>query len=363
MFKLQLEIENLQLQTTCSSYMKDIHELKKSLKNADQNITDLTGKLAMKEHNDQVIDELKTKAKQFEEFMRNQSPSKSALLTTVVNGQTKCYRDKCVSTEDLFATEVAQCDSSNSSNQDRPHEKWIREGFARATVTKLSAIEVEYKAQLQECEQKISELTAEVTTLQARLKERETDISNLKKCILKERYEIKYILEQKEAEIAEDLTKHQNQLAAIREELSEARKRTKTLLNEQNQCQKEFQAERDSMNKLMHQRKMELNALVEREESLTEQIKRMECDHKAALQSLNEKYSTARKTVSNYKMYMDDKEKHIERESERLRSTYQMAMEKMKENMKTSIKEAEKQANKRIAELQAKLNVVSLNKK
>lgn len=360
---MQLEIENLQLQTACSGYLKDIHDLKISLKKADQNLSDLTGKLAMKEQNDQVIDELMKKAKQFEEFMRNQSPTKSALLTTVVNGQANRFRDQCVSTEDLFVAEVPQCDSSNSSSQDRSHEKRIREGFARATVTSLSEIEVSFKTKLLECEQKVSELTGEVSTLQALLKEREIDISNLKKCILKERYEIKFILEQKDAELAAHLNKHQNQLAATCEELNDARKRIKTLLDEQNQCRKEFQAERESMNKLMHQRKMELNALIEREEILTEQIKRMESEHKATLQNLNEKYSTARKTVSNYKMYMDDKEKHIERESERLRSTYQMAMEKMKDNMKTSIREAEKQANKRIAELQAKLDAALQNKR
>lgn len=362
-FILQMDIENLQLQTSCSGYLKDIHELKKSLKKNEQTIADLTSKLALKDEHDKMIDELKGKAKQFEEFMRNQSPTKSALLDTIINGQNVDVQDKCVSTDDLMSIESPRPESRISNNGlDRSAEKKIREEMARAMALKAKSIENEFKEQLIQYKQQNEELGMELENLQMAIKDRETDISNLKKCILKERFEVKHILEQKDNEYFDALSKQENKLTYTRNELDTAQKRIKGLLDEQNQFCQQFQAERESMHKLMNEWKVELAAFAEREEVLTEKIRKLEIDHKATVQNLNEKYIAAKKTAANYKQYSEDKEKHIERESERIQSAYEFALENMKEKMKISLKDEEKRCNKRIAEMQAQLDAIRNNR-
>lgn len=358
---LQIDIENLQLQTTCSGHLKDIHELKKSLKKGEQIIADLSGKLALKEGHDQLLDELKSKAKQFEEFMRNQSPTKSNLLDVVVNGQTGRVRDQCVSTEDLL--ESPRAGNASSLGLDRSAEKRIREDMARAMALKVKGIENEFKGRMNELEKHVDELSSELASLQATLKDRDTDISNLKKCILKERFEVKHILEQKETEHIEKLKKNKSLLLATRNDLDVANKQINTLLNELDQCRKTFHGERESMNKRLNEWKTELTAFAEREDRLTEQMRQMENSHKATVKSLNEKYNAAKKTALNYKSYSEDKEKHVERESERIRLAYETAVENMKEKMKNSIMDAEKHASKRIADMQTQLDALKQKQK
>ncbi|XP_031635951.1 putative leucine-rich repeat-containing protein DDB_G0290503 [Contarinia nasturtii] len=348
------EMENLQLQTTCSGYTKDINELKKSLKKADQTVADLTSKLALKLEHDQLLDELKNKASQFEEFMRNQSPTKSILTDVVaISSQTSRVRDQCVSTEDLLESPRS---GSRSSPQglDRSAEKKIRQEMSRAMAIEVKSLENEFKEQILNHKQQINDM-------QATLKERETDISNLKTCILKERHGIRQILDQKDQEQAEAMKKHQAILLATRNELDAANKRIETLMNELEQSTNQFQAERDSVSKLMAQWKAELAAFAEREENLNEQMQIMESSHAATVQSLNEKYVAAKKTAANYKRYSDDKEKHIERESERIKQAYEKAVEKVKESTKVAIKEHEKEAKRRIAELQGELDTLRRN--
>lgn len=320
-----MQIENLQIQTASSGHLKDIHELKKTIAKNEQTIKDLTRKLAMKEEHDRMLIELKGKANQFEEFMRNQSPTNCAMLDKIALNR----NDKCVSTEDLFIMDSPRRPDSSSSNTglDRSAERKIREELARSNAFKLKSIEDEYKNQL---------------------KDRDTDISNLKTCILKERLEMKHILEQNDIKT---------------NELEVAAKRIQVLLNDLEQCRQEFQAERESTMKIMNEYKIELAKFAEREEQLMLQNQQMEMDHKVTVQSLNEKLMMAKKTAANYKQYSNDKEKHIERESERIRLAYEEAIENMKENMRMNMKEQEKQANKRIAKMQAELNALSVTRK
>lgn len=321
----QLEIENLQIQTASSGHLKDIHELKKAIFKNEQTIKDLTGKLALKEDHDRMLNELKGKAHQFEEFMRNQSPTNCALFDKIAQNRI----DKCVSTEDLFTMDSPRRPDSANSNTalDRSAERKIREELARSNAFKLKSIEDEFKKQI---------------------KDRDTDISNLKTCILRERMEMKHMFEQNEIKSNEH---------------DVATKRVQILLNDLEQCRQEFQAERESTLKIMNEYKIELAKFAEREERLMEQNQQMEIDHKVAVQSLNEKLSMAKKTAANYKLYSAEKEKHIERESERIKAAYEEAIENMKENMKVNMKEQEKQANKRIAKLQAELYSLSTTRR
>lgn len=361
---LQLEIENLQLQTSCSGYLRDIHDLKKTIKKSEQAMADLSGKMILMEEHEQLIDNLKSKAKQFEEFMRNQSPEKSFLVDLVNSRRTNRVRDQCVSTEDLFAVETPRANSSCSvTGLDRSAERRIRDEMARAMAGKVKAIENEFKSQLLPYEKEIANLSTEICTLQSTLKAREIDVLNLKKCILKERFEVENFMKQIDVDHTEAMKMQHSVLVATKNELETSKQRIDALLNELTQCRKEFQAERESGNKLMGEWKKELTTLAEREEMLTKQIQLMEADHKAVAQGLNEKYISAKKTAMNYKKYSEEKEAHIVRESERIKKAYDAAVEKMKNEMKTIVKNNEKQTNKRIAEMQAQLDALLLKQK
>lgn len=352
----KFDLENLQIQTTCSDYLKEMHELKKSLKLAEQRIEDLKAKLSMKAEHDQLIDDLKSKAKQFEEFMRNQSPTKCNALDVVLNNRTNRVRDQCVSTEDLLGIDEPRSNSSNSTiGSDRAMDKKIREEMARAMAVKVKAVENQFKQQLSNYEKHIDNLTAELNEMQQSLSDRDNDVINLKKCVLTERAEIKVILSQKDAEFDEQMRRQHMMLMATRGELDKANKRVEFLTKDLNDHAQQFDEERASWTKLLNEYKNQLDASAEQEKLLSAQIESLEATHKAAIQSLNDKYHVARKVSANYKKYSEDKEQHIERESERIKLAYKAACTKMEENMTAALREQEKKSSQRIAELQAEL--------
>lgn len=359
----QFDLENLQLQTTCSDYLKDMHELKKSLKMAEQRIVDLKAKLSMKEEHDQLIDDLKSKAKQFEEFMRNQSPTKCDALDMVLNGRSSRVRDQCVSTEDLLDMDMPRSNSSTSTiNSDRAMDKKIREEMARAMAVKVKAVENEFKQQLCNYEKHIDNLTAELNEMQQKLSDRDNDVINLKKCVLSERAEIRMILEQKDGEFEEQLRAQHSVLMATRRDLDKANARIDFLNKDLNDHAKQFEEERASWTKLLNEYKNQMDAASAQEQSLYAQISDLETTHKAAIQSLTGKYQAAKKVAANYKKYSEDKESHIQRESERIKMAYKMACDKMEENMTNALRDQERKSNQRIADLQTELDAIKRNR-
>lgn len=350
---MQLEIEALQAQTSCSNHLKDIHDLKKSLKQANNSIAELQAQMKMKREHDQMIIDLKKKAEQFEEFMRNQSPTRTDALNAISE---RNARDQCVSTDDdLLTYELPRSGSVASVNSnDRSVERRMREEMARAMAVQIKAVENHYKENKREQEEYIRRLSLELSEMTKTLNARDQDITALKQCILSERAAIKEILAEKDADAESKLNKQHNAMIAMHADLEAAHKRIEYLTRELEDSSQQYNAERQSANKLMNEWKSELGALIERETILTQQIRQMENEHKAAVQTLNEKYAAAKKTAANYKKYSDDKEEHIKRESERIKLAYEKAVKQVKENMEKAIKENERKTNKRIAELQAK---------
>lgn len=334
------------------------------LKAADQRNVDLKEKLAMKEEHDQLIDDLKSKAKQFEEFMRNQSPTKNAALDAVLNNnRVNRVRDQCVSTEDLLEDNEPRSNTSTSTiNSDRAMDKKIREEMARAMAVKVKAVENQFKQQLTNYEKLLDNLTAELNEMQQKLSDRDNAVTNLKKCILSERAEMKNILEQKEDEFDEQLRRQHMDLVAIQNELQKANRRVELLTRDLNEHSQQFEEERTSWTKLLNEYKNQMNSSAEQEKSLYQQIANLETAHKTTIQSLTEKYHATKKMAANYKKYSEDKEKHIERESDRIKMAFQSACTKMKEEMASTVQKQEKKANQRIADLQAELAAVK-NKK
>lgn len=307
----------------------------------------------MKREHDQMIIDLRKKAEQFEEFMRNQSPTRHEALNIVSD---RNARDQCVSTDDDVLTyELPRTGSVASVNSnDRSVERRMREEMARAMAVQIKTVENQHKEERRKHEEHIQRLSQELSEMSRTLDAREQDITALKQCILSERAAIKEILAEKDANTESKLKKQHNVIVAMHTDLDMAHKRIGYLTKELDESSQQYQAERQSANKLMAEWKSELDALLERETILSQEMQRMEKEHKAEIQTLNEKYVAAKKTAANYKKYSDDKEEHIKRESERIKSAYEKAVKQVKESMEKAIKENERKSNKRIAELQAK---------
>lgn len=327
--------------------------MKRSLKHANNCIAELQAQMQMKREHDQMIIDLKKKAEQFEEFLRNQSPTRHDALNVISE---RNARDQCVSTDDdLLTYELPRSGSGASVNSnDRSVERRMREEMARAMAVQIKTVENHYKENKHEQEEHIRQISLELSEMSKTLNARELDITKLKQCILSERVAFKEFLAEKDADTESKLKKQHNTMIAMHADLETAHKRIEYLTRELEDTSQQYQTERISASKLMNEWKSELDALIERESMLTQQIRKMENEHKAALQSLNEKYMAAKKTAANYKKYSDDKEEHIKRESERLKSAYEKHVRHVKENMEMAIKDNERKTNKRIAELQAK---------
>lgn len=350
LISFQFDIQNLQLQTNCSNYLKEIHDLKKSLKQSNHTIAELEKQMTIKKEHDHLINELKEKAKQFEEFMRNQTPTENLFTKNLV------MRDQCISTDDLQSDEAVRRSASSTSgdNSDRATEKRIREEMARAMASKLKAAENYFREQAHEYEEQINNLTTELDKMRDLLDSKDNDITALKQCILSERSTIRKLIEDKETEVQQRAQRQNELLIRTRAELDAANKRIEFLTKELDEYSKQFSAERESVEKLMAEWKEELSAFASREDKLNEQIKKMQIDHTTQVQNLNEKYLAAKKTAANYKKYSEDKEKHIEKESERIKKAYEAAVKKARDNAEAIIRENGKKASKQVAEITEK---------
>lgn len=331
----QANLKHLQLQSSHSSYLQEIHDWKVCMKKANQKIEDLTNKVSLKEDHDQLISDLKNKAQLFEELLRSQSPTKAEPSKVILSKPSNRSHDKSVSTEDLLV-------NNNSGNSPSFDEKRICDEMARVMAAKVKETETHFKNQLISYEEHIEILTTELNNLKQALCKRDNDILCLKKCILSERAEVKSLMEYNQAEVNEIVQKQHKALEEARQELDVAKKEIDFLKNELNQCEQTFLAEIASINK--------------RETDQYEKSQEMEASYENTIKELTDKYESAKKTAVSYKKYAEDKEKHIERESKRIQNAYDAAVKKIKDNMEKVVKKHEQRAAERIAELEAKLN-------
>lgn len=186
-------------------------------------------------------------------------------------------------------------------------------------------------------------LKIDLTNLRTELAKRDEEISNLKMCLLDERRKMKNILEQNELK-----SNH----------LDEATQRIEVLLNELKQCRKQLHMQFDNLSRLEQEWKANMTTFAQREENLTEKIQRMESEHNITISNFTEKYLTAKITTQNYKKYSTDKERHIEREGERIKTAYEDAIKNLKKRLRTAIQEHETQAKIRLLEMQAQRDAV-----
>lgn len=349
--------------------MKEIHDLKKSLKQSERVIADLEKHSILKIEHDQLIEDLKKKAERFEEFMLNNnlSPTKKRSVETNTPSLTdrsiaEHMRDQCVSTEDLLTNEENSSRSgsniSPTSAEYRAIEKRIREEMSRVMANKIKTYENQLKAETIRFNEQMKLMADELEETQVQLKSREHDVSALKQCILSERATIRQVLEKKDLEAELVLEKQQDMLIRGRDQLQAAQQQIEQLHHELNNCTTQLHNERQNMEKLIEQCDDERRALMQRENNLRDQMARKQKEYHEETEMLRDKVVAAKKTAASYKQYSEDKERHIKKESERIQQAYESAVQKVKDRMTDALKEQEKKQKQQIAQLESKYELL-----
>ncbi|KXJ68546.1 hypothetical protein RP20_CCG002785 [Aedes albopictus] len=365
----KMEIQNLQLQNTCASHLKDINELKNALKEARTTINTLHEKLDLKAERDHLIDELKEKAIQFEQFMRGKSTSHSSMSSSG-NSSTKDSatsprpqekrqsRDQSVNT----SSEYHEPNEVENRKAAREQENRIREEMARAFAAEIKVIEEKFKEQYIKFEQNITELKKELHDRVNELLLRNKEIEVLKYAIVTEREKMTEILAKKDEDARRLFDKQAEVMKKYKSELENAHRKVQFLEGQLHEKRELIQAERESMEKLIKQVTEERKLYKEHEDELIAKFKEMETEYNKSLEMMTEKYNSVKKTALNYKKYAEDKEQHMLKEYDRIKDGYNTALLKVQNRMKEALESKDRSMKEQISkvetEYQSKLKML-----
>lgn len=356
----KLEIQNLQLQNTCASHLREMSELKSALGESRATIADLHQKLDLKAERDQLIDDLKEKAAQFEEFMRNQNTSgssgSSGNSSTTKDSATspqppqRFRRDQSVSTSPEAALSEVE-----SRKVAREQEHKIREEMARAFAAEMKIIEEKFKGQFLKFEDNISGLKKELHDRTNELQVRNKEVEVLKFAIVNEREKITEILTKKNDEARALFDKQAEVMKRYRTELDGANTKVQFLESALEEKRELIQSERESMEKLIQQVTEERKMFHERELEVIEKFKEIEQEYNKSLEMVTEKYNSVKKTALNYKKYAEDKEQHMLKEYDRIKEGYNAALLKVQNRMKEALDSKERSMQEKMSKLETEL--------
>ncbi|XP_050068388.1 putative leucine-rich repeat-containing protein DDB_G0290503 [Anopheles maculipalpis] len=348
----KLEIENLKLQSSCSSQLREIAELKVQLNDQAATVTELHKRLDLKAERDQLLDELKEKAAQFEQIIRNQISTNSSSTTcdsaTSPLRRVSSSRDQSVGTDDPMTFEDPE-----SRRQMRELEQKVREEMAKVYAGKVNQIEEKFVAQFNRFKENIDTLKNELYDRVAELKVRNQEVEVLKCAIVTEREKMGELLAQKDADARSLFDKQSELMGKYKTELANGQQKVQFLERELQEKRELAANERQSMEKLIAQITAERKMFREREQEMNDRFKEVEMEYQKSLDLVTEKYQSAKKTALNYKKYAEDKEQHMLKEYDRIKEGYNVALQKVQTRMKEALESKEQSLRERIAKMEA----------
>uniref|UniRef100_A0A182QP44 Uncharacterized protein n=1 Tax=Anopheles farauti TaxID=69004 RepID=A0A182QP44_9DIPT len=352
----KLEIENLKLQSTCSSQLREIGELKVQLSEHQATIGELHKRLDLKAERDHLIDELKEKAAQFEEIIRNQITTNTSSTTTCESATSPRKvqsRDQSIGTSDDMAPSPPSLDEADIRRQLREQEQKVREEMARAFAVQIKQIEERFRTEFARFEANIDTLKSELYDRVAELKVRNQEVEVLKCAIVTEREKVREMLAQKDTDARALFDKQSELMGKYKTELANGQKKVQFLERELQEKRELVANERQSMEKLIAQITAERKMYREREQELTDRFTEVEAEYHKSLDLVTEKYQSAKKTALNYKKYAEDKEQHMLKEYDRIKEGYSTALQKVQMRMKDALESKEQSWRDKIAKLEA----------
>ncbi|KAH8288613.1 hypothetical protein KR054_006261, partial [Drosophila jambulina] len=328
------EIRMLKLQNINSTQAKELKELELELEQARTLKDEIQAKVEQSEKQDELINDLKEKVKQFEAYMQQEEYQKQQL-------------------------EQRKNMSSPKSNSDSPSEltqeriKRI-EQRVRDEMAKLFAAELKkFTGRLQQLEERNQCLQREYQAVCTELQQRQTEVDLLKQTILAEREKIQEVL------VAKD-DKQKAMLQKCRQELQAKNIRIAEIVRELEEHHTSIESERQSMKVVMAQWEEQRQSVEQVDKHWRQQLETMRTNHEEAMKAAQQRYQSAKRTAYNYKLYAEDKEAHMKREYERIKHEYDLSLAKIEATMNQHL---ERQGRERLREKENEqpINPININ--
>ncbi|EDV47914.1 putative leucine-rich repeat-containing protein DDB_G0290503 [Drosophila erecta] len=303
------EIQLLKLQNVNSIQAKELKELEHELEQSKNLQAEMQEKIELSSKQDELINDLKEKANQFEAYIRQQEEHKQ---------QNKCTpspTSNLESTPDPSPKELTQ-------NRIRLIEQRVRDEMAKLFAAELK----KFTTRLQQSEERSQCLQREFQAVCGELQQRQTEVNLLKQTILAERENIDEVLAGKEE-------KQKEMLQKCRQELQAKNQRIAELLREVEEQHASIDSERQSMKAVMAQWEKQRKSVDQVEQHWRQQLESLRTTHEEAMRSAQQRYQSAKRTAHNYKLYAEDKEAHMKREYERIKHEYELSLAKIEATM------------------------------
>lgn len=282
---LQFEIQNLKLTNINAINKQQIDDLSKELKHSQDYIAELNEQLKLSKEQEHLIKALKTKATQFEEYIKSYSSASEASNNSLKS-----------------SPQLSNKNVATSPELERNQIKKI-EGRVRDEMAKIFAIELKrFQTRLQETQEQSLSLQREYQYINAELQQRQTEVEVLKQAILAEREKMDEILRHKDEKYQESAKKQTMTMEKLRDELKAKVQKVNELTNELNDRQAQIEAERRSMKAVMKQWEEQRKSIDIVEMDWKKKFTHLQQAHDSALQSWQTKYNSAKRTAANYKV-------------------------------------------------------------
>lgn len=269
LFSFQLEVENVELKTSSANHLREVAELKESVKN-------LSNVVEMKKEYDIMLNELKVQAKEFSELVQSHNTKYATTTPRPVES-----RDQSVST-----TPDLEYNSEPATRRE------IELKMSQIMSSKMKRLESESLEQMQEMKRSVELLSGELQKALCDVKMREKEVELLKLTLLAERKASSERLSQMQVELNSNnhifLTKLINENEMLKKELED---------------KSEIEmAERESVEVLKKQWHDTEASLIKDIKNLKNVIGEFEIEKSQIIKRLNKKYESAVKRGDNYRV-------------------------------------------------------------
>ncbi|XP_022209592.2 myosin-10 [Drosophila obscura] len=299
------EIQMLKLQNINARQAKELKQLAEELEQSKAFQTELEEKVEQSIQQESLLKELKDKAKQMEEYIRQQEE----------------------------ATATAENQKKTASPPGGPSIELGQEGIKRIEqrvrdeMAKLFAVELKnFTARLQQSEEKNRSLQRKHQLVCGELQQRQNEVELLKQTILAEREKIGEMLEAKEE-------KQKAMLQKCRSEIQAKNQRIAELMRALDEQHASIDSERKSMKAVMNQWDAQKQSVEQVEQHWREQLQMLRETQEEAMRTAQQRYQSAKRTAHNYKLYAEDKEAHMKREYDRIKHEYEVSLAKIELQM------------------------------
>jgi centrosomal protein CEP152 len=330
-------MDNVQLQNSCTNYLKEINSLRNDLQESAAVINDYRYKMdTTKNETDRKIDVLLEQARQFQEFMKNPHPSSSQPPPQSTAASSPLDQQTASTVHEV--------------------EHRVREEMAKIFAGQIKQMEKQFKEQIVKFEHNLEVLRDELDEQTDELKISQQDVAVLKFTVLTERKEAKNELQQKEIECKQVMDRQAALIKRLQAEIEKQEQTVKSLFGKLHESQNLQESERQKMED-------DRRTLLDREEALIERCKKHQEDHS----KYREKIKREGATMTRENEILRKKCVHLEAEATRLSENFKKIRDRLQIKLQETIETIQTENRTKLEHLEkdykAKLHVLEAKNK